>query len=128
VQFLSDEWIDALDAAARAHPRLANDAGTPPLVVQQTVTDTAWGDVSYRLEVRDGEVGVRHGAVLDPTVSLTTDVATAAAIARGELAAQLAFMQGRLRIGGNVGALLTHQQVLVDFGDLFAEVRAHTDW
>lgn len=128
MEFLSDEWVDALDAAARRHADVGERAAGPPLVIQQTVVDTRWGEVSYRLEVRDGEVAVRHGAVLDPTVSLTTDTATAAAIARGELAAQQAFMQGRLRIGGNVGALLAQQQVLADLGDLFAEVRGDTDW
>jgi len=128
VEFLSDTWVDALDDAARRHPGNVDSTSDTPLIVQQTVVGTKWGDVSYRLEVREGTITVRHGAVLDPTVTLTTDRATAAAIARGELAAQAAFMQGRLRIGGNVGALLAHQDVLAGLGDLFADVRADTDW
>lgn len=126
MQFLSDAWVDALDDAARAHAGVSPTGG--PVVVQQTVSGTPWGEVTYRIEVRDGTVAVRHGPVLDPTVTLTTDAATAAAIAQGELAAQQAFMEGRLRIGGNVGALLAHQEVLADLGDLFAAVRDQTEW
>jgi hypothetical protein len=129
VQFLSPEWVDALDAAARSRPGRAA-ASRPPvrLIVQQTVRDTAWGDVTYAVEMSDDGVAVHAGPVDDPTVTLTTDLRTAAAIARGELAAQLAFMEGRLRIGGDVRALLTHGPGIAELGDHFATVRERTEW
>lgn len=132
MQFLSDEWIDALDTAARSHAGLRAAARSGDLVIHQTVTGVpAVGgtrDVAYGIELRDGAVRVVRGRSPDPTVSLSTDHLTARAIARGELAAQLAFMEGRLRIGGDVRSLLDHLETLSYLDDVFGEVRLHTEW
>ena len=126
MRYLSGEWIEALDAAARNHDGLRAAARGADLVLQQTITD---GErVTYRIELRDGEVRVRSGPIEAPTVSLSTDRATAASIARGEASAQVAFMNGDLRLGGNMSALLDHHELLAGLDDVFAQVRDRTDW
>lgn len=126
MRYLSDEWIEALDAAARDHVGLRAAARGADLVLQQTITDA--DRTTYRIELRDGDVRVRSGSVDAPTVSLSTDRSTAAAIARGEASAQVAFMNGNLRLGGNITALLDHHELLAGLDDVFADVRDRTDW
>jgi putative sterol carrier protein len=126
IEFLSDEWVDAMHAAARARPDLA-DVVPEPLTIQQEVagtTDASWWHVC----IGGGAASVGRGAAPDghPTVRIRQDRATAAAIARGELSAQRAFMTGRLRIGGDLAALLEHAEALALLDDVFAAVRADT--
>ena len=78
-----------------------------------------------RLRRRRG--GVRAGRADDADVTFTQDRATARAIADGELAAQTAFMAGRLRTGGDLTRLLAHREALADLDDVFADVRARTE-
>jgi putative sterol carrier protein len=66
--------------------------------------------------------------VADPDVTFTQDRATAAAIASGELSAQSAFMAGRLRMGGDLRAVLDRSQDLTALDDVFASARPTTDW
>jgi hypothetical protein len=126
VRFLSDEWLDALDAAVRREPRFRTTSGD--LVIQQTVTGTEWGDVTYRIELGPDGGRVAVGAVLDPTVALATDLETAQRTARGEAAALHAVLDGRIRIEGDVARLLEVRESLAQPDDTFAAVRAVTEW
>jgi putative sterol carrier protein len=71
---------------------------------------------------------VALGAGPAPRVDLrlTTDYPTAAAIAAGDLAAQRAFVEGRLRVGGDLSLLIAHQRALAAVEDALAGVRART--
>ena len=90
--FGSDEWIAALDDAARGDEQLATASAELALVVEQVLTDgTRWHVV-----VDHGAVRVRPGPADRPTVTFTQDRAVAAAIARGEDSAQAAFLRGDL--------------------------------
>ncbi len=119
--FLTDQWIAALDAAART-------VTVPPdvrLVVQQIVPDGADGhEVAYVLELAAGAMTVRPGRSVDPDVTFTQDRATAWAIHCGELSAQAAFMDGRLRLGGDLRAVIDRADELAAIDDVFASVRA----
>jgi hypothetical protein len=126
VRFLSDAWLDALDAAARA--RSAGD-GDPmaglSLVVEQVVREGP----TWRLVVDHGAMRVEHGpSDQHPDVRLTSDRDTAAAIASGRRAALDAFMRGDLVIGGDIRSLLDHREAFEALGDLFAGVREATDF
>ena len=119
--FLTDAWLDDLDAAARV-VELHTEA---PLVLQQVVPDGPEGhEVAYALAVRDGRVRVERGRVRDPDLVFTQDRATAEAIHRGELSAQAAFMQGRLRLGGDLRAVIDRAAELAAIEDVFASARA----
>jgi putative sterol carrier protein len=61
-------------------------------------------------------------------VRVRADRATAAAIAQGTLSAQRAFMQGQLRVEGDTLTLSTTAGSLRDLDDVYADVRAGTDW
>jgi putative sterol carrier protein len=72
---------------------------TDPITIRQVVDDRSW-----TIRVDDGEVTEIDSDEAD--VTITTDEATAAAIRSGELAAQDALAQGRLRLGGDLTKLL----------------------
>jgi putative sterol carrier protein len=132
-EFLSDEWVDALDAAVSSDAELARRANGATLVVQYVVEgDVVEGGVvegparSYHLVIADDAVRARSGPAPDPTVVFTTDRATAAAIATGRERAQVAFMAGRLRLGGDVTALLAHRDLLAGLDAVTEAVRDRT--
>jgi hypothetical protein len=127
VRYLSDEWIESLDAAARAHDGVRAAARTEVVVIQQTVT-TDGDPVTYAICAEDDEVRVRAGAAAAPTITFTTDLDTAAAIAQGKGSAQVAFMDGRRRGGGDLRALLEHEPLLAALDEAFAPVRDRTEW
>ena len=126
VEFLSPEWSAAL-AEVAAGAVVAEGARLTLAVV---VTGPDAEDIRWVIDLADGAVAVRAGvgdeAAAD--VTFTVDRATAAAMSRGQLGAQDAFMAGRLRIGGDLSTLLASAEALGALGDLFASVRDRTTW
>lgn len=127
VRFLSAEWVAALDEAARRDERLAALPPDVDLVVEQVVTGTPDGDVTYHVTLGSGTATVQAGPAPSPTVRFTQDLATALDIASGRGSAQRAFMTGKLRVGGDLRVLLDHGEALAQLDDAFAAVRAQTD-
>ena len=124
-QFLSAGWLDAMSAAAVG---AAVSVVEPAIVVQQVVTDPDRAEVAWWIELGGGTIALGTGRAATPTVTFTQDVETAAAINRGVLSAQAAFMTGRLRVHGNVQVLLDRQDELIGVDDVFASVRADTTY
>jgi hypothetical protein len=130
-EFLSDEWLAALDAAAHAANTAgdADDAGdTDALAVEPVVRGVPGrGDVRYRVTCDTGVRAVTRSRDGEPAdVRIETDYATAVALARGELNAQTALADGLLRVSGDLARLGAHASALARLGDLFASVRAST--
>jgi len=123
--FLSPEWLRDLDAAARASRALTND-DTESLVVEQRVTGTPNGDVSYHA-VLGTDARVVPGPADAPDVVFVTDYDTALALRSGSLNAQHAIAAGRMKVRGHVGVLLRRAETLRAFGDIFRDVRATTE-
>lgn len=124
-RFLSPDWLDAMAAAATG---CTVPVIEPAIVVQQLVVDTTGEAVAWWIELGGGTVTLHAGRSGSPTVTFTQDTETAAAINRGELSAQAAFMTGRLRVGGDVQILLDRQDELVGVDDVFAAVRRTTTY
>jgi putative sterol carrier protein len=125
-EHLSPAWIAALaEAASQAEAPEGID-----LVVQQVVIDGGpeGAEAAYAVEVAGGRVAVRAGRVDAPDITFTQDRATATAIARGELSAQSAFLDGRLRVGGDLSAALAAARVLSSLTDVFGAAREATSW
>jgi hypothetical protein len=127
--FLSPAWLAALrEAAERAPVPAGVGADGPRVVVQQVVTGGPRGIVEYHVVVDRGVTSVRAGRAPDPTITFTQDRDTAAAVSRGELSAQGAFMTGRIRVRGNLTDLIERQAVLAGLDDMFASVRDTTEY
>lgn len=123
--FLSPEWVADLAEAARGAAAPADVA----LVVQQVVVDGRdGGEAAYAVRIAAGAVSVTEGRADDADLTFTQDRATAAAIARGELSAQAAFLDGRLQVGGDLDVARAGARALSALDDLFAAPRAATAW
>ncbi|MEO9223416.1 MAG: SCP2 sterol-binding domain-containing protein [Acidimicrobiales bacterium] len=130
-QFLSSEWVAQLDQAVQASSPLHVAMAEVDLTIQQVVTNDATPDdaeTAWHIAVDRGTVRVHAGRTAEPGVTFTQDRDTALAVGRGELSAQAAFMLGKLRLGGDVSLLMTHQSAFMGLEDVFADVRAHTTY
>jgi putative sterol carrier protein len=94
-------------------------------VIQQVVTaGPDAGEVAYVVTAADGRITVRKGRTDTPDITFTQDRETAEGIHRGELSAQTAFIEGRLRLGGDLRAVIERSGALAAIGDVFAAARA----
>ena len=119
--FLTDAWLHDLEVAAQRAELDTKGA----LVLQQVIPDGPdGGEVAYALLLGGGRIEVVRGRVADADLTFTQDRATAEAIHRGELSAQAAFMQGRLRLGGDLRTVIDRAAELAAIDDLFASARA----
>ena len=113
--FLSDDWI----AAARAiREEFKGEGISVPAVVRinQVITDVPFTEepVKAHMDTSSGELVMELGHVEEPDVTLTLDYETARAIFVDGTAqaAMAAFMQGKVRVEGDLAKLVaTLQQV-----------------
>lgn len=126
-EFLSAEWIDALDAAARTAV-LPEDAAGVSLTVEQVVRDAPDGEARYHLRLEGGRARVRRGGVEAPDLRLSADYDVAMQLQQGEINAQHALAAGRLKVQGRLERLVAASDVLQALEDVFAPVRAATTY
>lgn len=123
--FLSQEWLDLQRSLAEALPRRPEVSAR----LQVVVTGGPDGEVRYAQTIEDGRLTASHLGV-DDTAELTLTLvwADAERIARGELPLEVGFMQGRVKLEGDVGALLAVQPLLQssEYCDLLAAVAAQS--
>lgn len=124
LRFLSPEWIEALDDAARGW-------SAPPaaeFTLVQVVRGADGDEVRYHLVIGGGRLRVRSGGSTAATVTVTQAYDVAAAIAQGTLNVEQALALGRLRVSGEVAVLPRYRRMLTAAGDLFASVRPRTTY
>lgn len=121
-EFLSKAWVDALcTALAASDDRTLRDVD---LTLQQVVADAPGGEVAYWLTLDRGDISGDVGRAPDADVTFEMDHATAVALAAAELNHQAAFMQGMLKVTGNMGKLLQNQAALKLLGPAMSSIAA----
>jgi putative sterol carrier protein len=115
--FLSDEWMEAAKAIRDEYA----DKVSPPahaIRMNQVVTDVPFGDgtVNAHLDTSGGEAVMEMGHLENPDLTVTTDWATAKAITvDGDAQAGMqAFMQGKVKVQGDMSKLMLLQQAPTD--------------
>jgi putative sterol carrier protein len=88
------------------------------------VTGTPDGDVRYHVVIDDGDVSFRPGEADQPTVTFRQDHATAVSVAKGELSAQAAFLNGTMTVRGDLTTLAAHGDALTGVDGALDSVRA----
>ena len=112
VKFLSEEWASEMTERLNSSDEFKSAAGNQQVKLQQVVTDApAGGETKYYFTLENGQAQVGLGEVSDADATLTQTYETAAAITKSELNAQQAFMQGKLKISGNMMKLMQLQNV-----------------
>ena len=112
VKFLSDEWAQEVTNALNSSEEFQSAASGQQVKLQQVVQNTPdGGEQKYYFTLEGGKVQVGLGDLTDAEATLTQDYDTAVAITKQELNAQNAFMQGKLKISGNMMKLMQLQGV-----------------
>ncbi len=128
MRYLSPPWIDAARHALAADDALPAALAGVTLTVEQLVDGGPGGTTRWHVAIDDGRVALTPGPADQPDLRFTTDYATATQIASGALAAQRAFVEGRLQVGGDLSLLITHQRAISAVDDALAAVRARTTY
>ncbi len=127
-RYLSLDWINQLTAQVAASEQLNELAATHTLGVTQVVSDGPEGDVTYHLQVGDGDASFGAGPADPEDVKMEQSWDTAVAVATGELNAQDAFINGHIRLWGDQQKLLDNQAVFGALDKVFASVNALTTY
>jgi putative sterol carrier protein len=111
-KFLSEEWAQEATDALNSHEGFKNAIGAADLGIQFSTTDTPDGEVDYYLSTSSGNATLALGTLEGADVTVKQNYDTAAAIAKGDLNTQTAFMTGKLKVSGNLAKLMMHQNAI----------------
>lgn len=122
-KFLTEEWGEEVKAALNSDEKAQAATKGVHLSMQQVVSDVPeLGEVTYWTTIDDGVFDGGVGANADAEVTIRQAYEAAAAMNRGELNAQAAFMQNKLRVEGNMGKLLQYQGAIQAIGAVVSKV------
>jgi putative sterol carrier protein len=112
IKFLTEEWATTMTEKLNASDDFKSAAANQQVKLQQVVTDTPdGGEGKYYFTIDGGEAQVAIGELSDAEATITQNYETAVAINKQELNAQNAFMQGKVKISGNMMKLMQLQGV-----------------
>ena len=126
-KFLSQEWHDETRRMAEGQPERPGASAR----MQYVVTGGPEGDIRYYWVLEDGKLlESALGDLEDPEITLTQSYDDAVAIQKGELDASAAFMQGRVKVTGNMAKLMSLLPITgsPEYKELQGEIRAITEY
>jgi putative sterol carrier protein len=103
-KWLSQEWLDETRKMADSQPERPGASAK----MQYVVTGGPDGDVKYYWVLENGKLLESSlGEMADAEVTMTQTYEDAMKIQKGELDANAAFMQGRIKVTGNMAKLMS---------------------
>ena len=103
-KYLSQEWLDQSKDLAVDQPERPGASAR----MQYVVTGGPDGDVSYYWVLENGKLlESKLGTLDDAEVTLTQTYDDSVKVQKGELDANAAFMQGRVKVTGNMAKLMS---------------------
>jgi hypothetical protein len=102
-KYLTQEWLDVTRELAADQPERPGASAR----MNYAVTGGPDGDISYYWILENGKLlESKLGTLPDADVTLTQTYADASLIQKGELDANAAFMQGKVKVTGNLAKLM----------------------
>lgn len=126
-KYLTDAWFDEARGLAAGQPERPGASAR----IQYVVTGGPDGDIKYWWRLEDGKLlESATGVIDDPDFTLTLSYEDSVKIQRGELDANAAFMQGRMKVTGNMGSLMQLLPLTTspEYLALQAEIRSITEF
>jgi alkyl sulfatase BDS1-like metallo-beta-lactamase superfamily hydrolase len=103
-RWLTQEWFDETRKMAEEQPERPGISAR----MQYVVTGGPDGDIEYYWVLENGKLNEsKLGHLDDSEVTLTTSYVDAAKIQKGELDANAAFMQGKVKVTGNMAKVMS---------------------
>jgi predicted lipid carrier protein YhbT len=103
-KWLSQEWLDEGKKLSEGQPERPGATAR----MQYVVTGGPDGDIKYYWILENGKlIESEIGELSDAEVTLTQSYEDAMRIQKGELDANAAFMQGRVKVTGNMAKLMS---------------------
>jgi len=126
-KWLSQEWLDEGKRLGEGQPERPGATAR----MQYVVTGGPDGDLRYYWVLENGKLlESQLGELPDAEVTLTQSYEDAMRIQKGELDANAAFMQGRVKVTGNMAKLMALLPITnsAEYKQLQTEIQAITEY
>jgi putative sterol carrier protein len=126
-KYLTQEWLDEGRELAKDQPERPGASAK----MQYVVTGGPDGDIKYYWVLENGKLLESSlGEIADSDFTLTSTYEDSVAIAKGELDANAAFMQGKMKVTGNMGKLMQLMPLTMspEYQALGEKMRAMTEF
>jgi len=114
-KFLSEEHMQSATEALNGDTSFAEAMANIDLGLQFNVTGGPDGDADYYLQIAEGSAALKLGELEGFDASVASDYESASAISQGDLNVQMAFMTGKIKVGGNMAKVMMHQGLINEF-------------
>ena len=126
-KYLTQEWMDRAKELAQDFPE------TPGATVrmQQVITGAPDGEVKYYTVIENGKtLEQKVGEDPEADVTLTNSYDDALKIMKGELDANAAFMQGRVKVTGNMAKIMSMMPLTnkPEYKEIQEKLRSETEF
>lgn len=102
-KYLTQEWLDEARELAKDQPERAGASAT----IQYVVSGGPDGDVKYYWVLENGKLlKSQLGDIAEPEITMSLSYDDSVSVQNGELDPNAAFMQGRMKVSGNMGKLM----------------------
>lgn len=126
-KWLTQEWMDEQTKLAADQPERPGASAR----MQYVITGGPEGDIKYYWVLEDGHLRENKLGVLDDAeLTLTQSYEDAQKVQQGELDEQAAFMQGRVKVEGNMAKLMALLPITSspEYRELQDKIRAITEY
>ena len=126
-KYLSQEWLDLQKELGQAFPERPGATAR----MQYVVTGSPDGDVKYYTVIENGKI-LENSLGEDPEAefTLTAGYDDSVKVLKGDLDANAAFMQGKMKVAGNMGKLMSLMPLTqsADYKAIQTKVADQTDY
>jgi alkyl sulfatase BDS1-like metallo-beta-lactamase superfamily hydrolase len=126
-KYLSQEWLDQGRKLAESQPERPGASAR----MQYVVTGGPDGEIKYYWVLENGKLNESsRGEIGDADFTMTMTYEDSVKVQKGELDANAAFMQGRVKVAGNMGKLMTLMPLTMspEYKQLQEQIRDLTDF
>ena len=126
-KYLTQEWLDEARELAKDQPERPGASTS----IQYVVTGGPDGEIKYYWVLENGKLlESQLGEIADPEITMTSTYEDSVKIQQGELDANAAFMQGRMKVAGNMGKLMSLMPLTMspEYKVTQEKIRAVTDY